>query len=79
MATTLALRNAAREMGLVSRKDAVPRSFSAATEPIVTRIAVRTPNWPMFLVNWATASAVVGAGTMPWSWLPPTASMISRT
>ena len=56
----------------------MPRSFSVATEPIVTRIAMRTPNWPTFLVNWATASATAGAGIIPWNWPPPTASTISR-
>ena len=43
----------------------MPWSFSPATEPIVTRMAASTPNWPRFLVNWTTASPTTGSGTMP--------------
>ena len=78
MATTFAATKAPRPIGFVSRKAAVPRSFSVATAPIVTRIAMTTPNWPTFLVNWMTASATVGSGIMPPNWPPPTASTISR-
>ena len=77
MATTLAPRKAPRVTGLVSRKAAVPWSFSPATEPIVTRMAASTPNCPRFLVNCTAASPTTGSGTMPVSWSPPTAEMIS--
>ena len=77
MAMTLAPRKAPRVTGLVSRNAAVPWSFSPATEPIVTRMAASTPNCPRFLVNWTAASPTTGSGTMPVSWSPPTAEMIS--
>ena len=51
-----------RDTGFTSRKAAVPRSFSVATEPIARRIAASEPNWPTFLATWSTASAAVGGG-----------------
>src|SRR5450759_2979199 len=58
-----AARNAKRLTGLTRTKAAVQDSFSPATLPIASRIAVRTPTWLRFLISWATASLIVGVGT----------------
>ncbi len=78
MAATLAPRKAPRPSGLVRMNAAVPRSFSPATLPIVTRMAMKTPNWPRFLVSWVTASRATGSGITPWKSAPPAACRISR-
>jgi hypothetical protein len=48
MAINLAARKAAREAGLVRIIPAVPRSFSQATDPMVSSRAQMIPNWDMF-------------------------------
>ena len=71
MPASLATRYAAREAGLLSTSAAVPRSFSVATLPIASRMAVRMPAWPTFFSTWSTASLTVGVGNEMSNETPP--------